>query len=348
MSSGLCGNHFLAQDLEALIVNYKFYAGCVALWVFHWTLSTGIAADPAFSVELVQRAYPRAEVASFQLIVKPDRPEVDVRAILRLANDVQRLGRIPLQRIHRDSQGNTVMFNLSCLSDRLAAHSDIYVLASKEGSGEHLGSAKVLLRDAKPRDRLEPIQRTTLEPESSSRSNTAAEKVTALKDSWERFAVGDQAPDLPGYAADGSVYDVKESLLGKVVLVSFWSVDDEDYEKAVRRCEQIFRKHRGRSDFQIVSFWTDEITSFLQEMNHRGSDFYGRRHWWPMSYIRSQHKTNDQFRIREQDIRTGRTPVFFLLDKDFHFSHVDIPMSELEETVGLVLRGVEPVVPARP
>lgn len=165
---------------------------------------------------------------------------------------------------------------------------------------------------------------------------------TETSDSWKRFQVGDAAPLMLGMAADGSFYDTRKSNLGKVVLVAYWSVQDKDHEQAVRAVERLYQRHGDRKDLQIITFWTDGEQAFLEEMQRRGRKFFGRRKWWPMAHLHRRTSPTDKTRISDHDVRPGRTPVLFVLDRKFRFQAIDVPVAKVECTLDAIFADKKP------
>ncbi|QDT42648.1 hypothetical protein Pan241w_27350 [Gimesia alba] len=166
---------------------------------------------------------------------------------------------------------------------------------------------------------------------SEEKSGKAANTEQGLK----RFRVGQPAPVIEGFASDGNVSNLKTNK-GSFTLLTYWSLNDKQYEQNLRTVERIFQKHGARPDFKIISFWRDDWPEYQAEMNRRGSAFYGSRNWWKLKFIdsdRSQKNENEPDRIWGSDLKPNSTPVYILLDREHKFLAIDIPGDQLEKTV---------------
>lgn len=162
-------------------------------------------------------------------------------------------------------------------------------------------------------------------------SATSAKTGQGLK----RFRVGQPAPLIEGFASDGNVCNLKTNT-GSLTLLTYWSLNDKNYEQNLRAVERIFKQQGARPDFKIISFWREDWPDYQAEMNRRGSSFYGSRNWWKLKFIesdRSQKSEHEPDRIWGSDLKAGTTPVYILLDKEHKFLAIEIPPDQLEKTV---------------
>ncbi|QDV49922.1 hypothetical protein [Gimesia fumaroli] len=155
------------------------------------------------------------------------------------------------------------------------------------------------------------------------------------KKGLKRFRVGQKAPLIEGFASDGNVSNI-ETNKGSFTLLTYWSLDDKNYEKNLNEVKKIFKKYGDRPDFKVVSFWMDDWPDYLSEMNKRGAAFYNSRNWWKLKFIDSDScnaSKDEKDRIWGNDIGKGKTPVYILLDKELKFLATEIPGNKLETTV---------------
>ncbi len=175
---------------------------------------------------------------------------------------------------------------------------------------------------------------------SSELKTLAAPKPTSTNKDLQRFKVGQKAPFIEGFTCAGSVSNL-ESNKGSFILLTYWKLNDKNYEQNLRAIERIFKKYQDRDDFKIVSFWIEDWTEYLAEMKKRGSSFYSSRNWWKLKFVFSglTKKTDRKInRIWENDFSEDKTPVYILLDKELKFLAIDIPNNKLEETLDSYLK----------
>lgn len=150
------------------------------------------------------------------------------------------------------------------------------------------------------------------------------------QNSWSRIRVGDAAPQVQGMDADGNVYDIRKSHLGKTLLLCYWSTRDDNYDEALRTVERLHERYGEQTDFQIVSFWMNHPEVYLAEMNRMGRDFVNRQRWWTLKYLDGSSNSAYVNRI-DRALGQRKTPTFCLLDQEFRFAKLDVSLKTIEE-----------------
>lgn len=303
-----------------------------ALLIAQPLLLAAFADSPPISVTLKQHQIgPAMKRGDFKMKLTPTRSGMEVSVSLELNDGKETRGRFQLQPERRD---NDLVFHLRRMDAMFVGkdRSALVISARDTATGKSLGILRVPLDDAEPLA-TNPKQLGDV----GESSNVPSDSQLTPKHSWERFKVGDRPPLMMGMAADGSYYDIEKANVGKVVLVGYWSAKDEGYEETLRTIERVFQRHGDRPDFRIITFWTDHEDDYLEEMKRRGSKFFGRQKYWPLAHPHSDTADTDNSRISDQDIRTGGTPVFLILDRNFKVQHVDVPTDKIERTVDTIL-----------
>jgi len=185
------------------------------------------------------------------------------------------------------------------------------------------------------------VQSSILKSEESrlkkpSKSNAVeASKSATTSKGLKRFRVGQKAPLIEGFAADGHACNI-ETNKGSFMLLTYWSLNDKNYAQNLQTVERIFKKYQDRTDFKVVSFWNEDWTEYMAEMNQRGKSFYSSRDWWKLKFILtdlSVKTAGGKDRIWSTDLKGAKAPTYILLDKEMRFLAIDIPSSQLEKTV---------------
>ena len=222
--------------------NYRLFAivACVAFLAATRFAGSPVWADEseaaAFSFKLTKGVYKGAKRTTFRLDVETKRKGLIAQATCDLRKDGMGVGRFPLERMESNEDPEAQSFRISCLHDDFVEDTIIHVLARDESTGKSVGGARILLKDAEPREdkKMSPAVSATSDVDEAS----ATGNVQALSGKWK--------------AVESSHHLLDERLV---------ATGDTGFEIAVDK--QLGESHRRTSET-----YYGQYTAFLEKNGH--------------------------------------------------------------------------------
>lgn len=158
---------------------------------------------------------------------------------------------------------------------------------------------------------------------------------------WDGPKVGEAFPDIVAVDAAGDAYSMgREDLKGKVVLLTFWTLDPESLSGMPKeRLGRLSREFADDERFQIITVCVNALEEpaafgeFWRQRNQGGTEpRIGGSHWWVMAQSDAEEPTTAQ-RYGVVD-----TPAYYLIDRDGRLAGVRIAPDELRETIARLLK----------
>lgn len=163
--------------------------------------------------------------------------------------------------------------------------------------------------------------------------------IGVARDDDAPLKVGDRAPEISALAADGNAL-TSNGLQGKVVLLTFWSMDDKNYEKVAEAFKAVRAAHRDQSDLQLISVCVDDDWERWMEYldkqppldkEHPLQRFYSDRRWWQYVQVGGDETTANKYGVRQ-------TPTTFLIDRAGKLAALNIVPVDIAKSVDRALK----------
>jgi len=153
-----------------------------------------------------------------------------------------------------------------------------------------------------------------------------------------RLKVGEPVPAVDALFADGGPYDAAQ-VKGKVVLMTWWSADDDATRKHFGVMRELRKEFAGEKRLQMISIklggeW-DEWLKFQEKQAPHDPKFplrpfYSDSRWWQAFHAATTDARYNPFRV-------GKAPAAFLIGPDGKLIAANVPDVKLRAEVRALL-----------